>query len=315
MPFHFGSSSRSSTLSNASPSSSPAIPSREDAAETTARTNRALKPILTHGGGGATGTGNNMPERSVTLVASPTISSMHSASSESSSLHQAVSRGHSHEHDHDRDSKRSHGHGHGHPHSRSHSHERHGKHSANSGKHSSSSSKHTPDRIDLPQQFKDPIHLAETAITALFTIPGPPIEHLQKDVLPRLYHAAYEHRVNCREHGMKEMVQLIARFRERFSSVKIKFRSHLMDMDGTATLHAAAVGLVYDIHARLAHTPSSSAAHTNAHAHELEPIRAPVLSVVKIFEGKIAQVDMVVDTKDMQPGSTASQPELSCTIM
>lgn len=59
------------------------------------------------------------------------------------------------------------------------------------------------------------------------------------------------------------------------------------------TLHAAAVGLVYEIHVRLA--PAQDAhSHSHASAYETEPIRAPVISVVKIFEGKIAQVDMVV---------------------
>ncbi|KWU42224.1 hypothetical protein RHOSPDRAFT_6632, partial [Rhodotorula sp. JG-1b] len=245
------------------------------------RSGRTLKPILTHGN---SSTGNNMPDRSVTLVASPTVSSSTSSSSttpSASALHHAVSRGQQLQH-----------------HS-SHSHEPHHHHHH----HGKPSSKH-------------PIHLAETAITSLFTVPGPPIEHLQREVLPRLYHEAYEHRVNCREHGMKEMIELIARFRDKFSSVKIKFRSHLMDMDGTATLHAAAVGLVYEIHVRLA--PSAADSHSHSSAHETEPIRAPVISVVKIFEGKIAQVDMVVDTKEMQPGrpgALSNEPELSCSIM
>lgn len=66
-----------------------------------------------------------------------------------------------------------------------------------------------------------------------------------------------------------------------------------------STMHAAAVGLVYDIHTR-----RIDPHHNHAHPHrsssgagghsDAEPTRTPVISVVKIFEGRIAQVDMVV---------------------
>ncbi|KAG0660624.1 hypothetical protein C6P46_004487 [Rhodotorula mucilaginosa] len=281
MPFPFGSRSSfrstaptaSTSSSSSSTTTSPPAPSNDHDETTRRRSGRTLKPILTHGNS----TGTNIPDRSVTLVASPTVSSMSSStpSTSTSALHHAVSRGQEHHSSHSQEP---------------HHHQHHGKPA--SKRSSSSSTTKTTDRTDLlPTQFRDPIHLAETAITSLFTVPGPPIEHLQKEVLPRLYHEAYEHRVNCREHGMKEMIELIARFRDKFSSVKIKFRSHLMDRDGTATLHAAAVGLVYEIHVRLARDSHS---HGSSSSHETEPIRAPVISVVKIFEGKIAQVDMVV---------------------
>lgn len=141
-----------------------------------------------------------MPDRSITLIASPT-----SSTASTSNLHQAVARGHSNleeslaAHDHDPE-KRSR--------FRSRSLERHGR--------KPSASRHASDRYELPK-FRDPIHLAETAITTLFSIPGPPLDQLKNEILPKVYHEAYEHRVNCREHGLDEIIALVQRFRSRYS--------------------------------------------------------------------------------------------------
>lgn len=114
---------------------------------------------------------------------------------------------------------------------------------------------HYDEHYELPR-IKDPIHLCETAISLVLSHPGPPIEVMKKELLPKLYHSAYQHRVNCREHGLNDLLKVVERFRTRFSvslgstllllrtreltlcrllqQVKVKFRSHLMDMDGTA---------------------------------------------------------------------------------
>ncbi|GAA5880480.1 hypothetical protein JCM3774_005206, partial [Rhodotorula dairenensis] len=182
MPFPFGSRSSSSSSSAASKPS----PLLHDDGH--ARQERRLKPILTHGTSSSSTA--SMPDRSVTLVASPTVSSSTTSASSSSALHHAVSTG-----------------------TATDSHDRH---SGAGRKRHSRHAQAFSDRIELPE-FRDPTHLAETAITVLFTVPGPPLDHLQRDILPKLYHEAYEHRVNCREHGMNEMLDMIARFRQRFS--------------------------------------------------------------------------------------------------
>lgn len=237
MPFPFG------TRSSSSSSSSKPAPQLHDDGH--ARQERRLKPILTHG----SSSNSAMPDRSITLVASPTISSSSasaSASSSASALHYAVSTGSS-----------ASAPALTHVPTPTQAAESPGKHAG--GRKGRRHGQGLSDRIDLPE-FRDPTHLAETAISVLLTVPGPPLDYLRRDVLPKLYHEAYEHRVNCREHGLNEMVDMIARFRQRFSvsplagvpwmttanpglggntqqSVKVKFRSHLMDMDGSACVY------------------------------------------------------------------------------
>ncbi|GJN88980.1 hypothetical protein Rhopal_001951-T1 [Rhodotorula paludigena] len=175
--------------------------------------------------------------------------------------------------------------------------------------HSSSAHKRHHPHYDDPDYtlppIRDPIHLCETAISLMLSVPGPTVDQLRQRFIPQLYHvSAYQHRVNTREVGMEELLKVMDRYRQRFSHLKVRFRSHLMDMDGTASMHAAAVGLVYDITGR----PKAPSGH-----HDVEERRASSICVMKIYEGKIAQTDMVVDTKELQPDHQG--PELNCSIM
>lgn len=60
-----------------------------------------------------------------------------------------------------------------------------------------------------------------------------------------------------------------------------------MDMDGTATMDAAAVALVYDILATPHPVPGQS-------KHDVHPLRVSAIGIHKVFEGKLAQTDLVV---------------------
>lgn len=75
---------------------------------------------------------------------------------------------------------------------------------------------HYDEHYELPR-IKDPIHLCETAISLVLSHPGPPVEVMRKELLPKLYHSAYQHRVNCREHGLDQLIKVVERFRSRFS--------------------------------------------------------------------------------------------------
>ncbi|GAA5830871.1 hypothetical protein JCM11251_001104 [Rhodosporidiobolus azoricus] len=152
----------------------------------------------------------------------------------------------------------------------------------------------------------DPVHLVETAISLVLSVPGPPLDQLRSKLIPKLYHSAYSHRVNCREHEIEELIRLAKRFRERFQTVRIRFRSHLMDLDGTATIHAAAVGIQYDIIAQ----PFPSAGQSKHDVHEL---RGAAMGVHKIYEGRLAQTDLVVDTSEFQLDHQG--PQLACVVM
>jgi len=96
-------------------------------------------------------------------------------------------------------------------------------------------------------------------------------------------------------------------------------------------MHAAAVALVYDVIAKEAHPSGAKGKHDH------DEIRASSIAVVKVYEGKIAQTDLVMcvlpfarsvstpssdslltldrnsDTKEFH--ADASGPELSCTVM
>ncbi|GAA5885831.1 hypothetical protein JCM6882_007577 [Rhodosporidiobolus microsporus] len=170
---------------------------------------------------------------------------------------------------------------------------------------------HGSPKTEAPEEYHltvptDPVHLCETAIALMLSVPGPPLDQLRSKILPKLYHSAYSHRVNCREHGLNELLALAKRFRERFQSVRIRFRSHLMDLDGTATMHAAAVGLQYDIVATPFPAPGQS-------KHDVHELRGSAMGVHKIYEGRLAQTDLVVDTAEFQLDHQG--PQLACVVM
>ncbi|GAA6027737.1 hypothetical protein JCM8097_008008 [Rhodosporidiobolus ruineniae] len=161
-----------------------------------------------------------------------------------------------------------------------------------------------------PQEYhlvvpEDPVALVEKAIELMLSVPGPPIEQLRREIAPKLYHSAYSHRVNCREHGLEELVALAKRFRDRFQSVRIRFRSHLMDNDGSATMHAAAVAIVYEILAKPHPAPGES-------KHDVHELRGSAIGVHKIYEGRLAQTDLVVDTAEFSLDHVG--PQLNCTV-
>ncbi|GAA6019958.1 hypothetical protein JCM11491_006720 [Sporobolomyces phaffii] len=154
-----------------------------------------------------------------------------------------------------------------------------------------------------------PLQLAELAISTILTVPGPPLDELRNDIFPKLFHDAYSHRANTREHGLKELESLIKRFRSKFESIRVRFRSHVIDQDGSATLQVAAVGLVYDIVA----VPHHNHQH-GEHRRDVEERRSQVMAIVKIFEGRLAQTDIVLDTMPFQ--DEHSGPQLNqCSIM
>ncbi|KAK4696715.1 hypothetical protein P7C70_g8327, partial [Phenoliferia sp. Uapishka_3] len=175
---------------------------------------------------------------------------------------------------------------------------------------STTSSKHKPHKHHNPHHHHShkapppltPVALAEMALTALLTTPGPSCEELRTEILPEFYHEGYAHRVNTREVGMDGLCEVIGMFRRKFKTVRVRFKSNLMDQDGTATLERAAVALVYDI----------IAVPITAHKHEAEERRVNCIGVVKIFDGKLAQSDIVVDTT---PFHMDDGKELSCVVM
>ncbi|KDE04317.1 hypothetical protein MVLG_05271 [Microbotryum lychnidis-dioicae p1A1 Lamole] len=177
--------------------------------------------------------------------------------------------------------------------------------SSHSGKHSSSPA---PEPFILP---RDPIALCEAAMSSILTVPGPPIEQLKKEIWPQLFHIAYEHRVNTREVNLDGLVEIVEFLRGRYQSARLRFRSHLMDMDGTASMKRAAVAIVYEIIVQVKH-PITPHKH---HSH-IDEVRTSAMGVVKIFEGRLAQSDLVIDTAPLQKAATSeNQPDLSCTIM
>ncbi|BGP39619.1 hypothetical protein JCM10449v2_003570 [Rhodotorula kratochvilovae] len=183
--------------------------------------------------------------------------------------------------------------------------------SRSSSTHSHKHHKHHPHREDsnyvLPV-IKSPVHLCELAITLMLSVPGVSVDVLRNDIVPKLYHVeAYQHRVNTREVGMDKLLVQMQRFRERFSSIKVKLRSNLMDMDGSSSMEAAAAALVYDIVAKEARRPGMSKQVAE------EEKRCSSICVMKVYQGRIAQTDLVVDTKEF--GADFGGPELSCVVM
>ncbi|GAA5895100.1 hypothetical protein JCM8208_000113 [Rhodotorula glutinis] len=260
-------------------------------ADDKARADRKLVPINTQGSDTSTRSASSSTLASPATpasTASPASSTKTRVKFGPSSLHQALSRSSTSSSTSHPSSTHSHSHSHSHAHHKHHPH------------------------FDDPQYslpvIKDPIHLCELATQLLLTTPGVPIDVLRRDIVPRLYHVdGYQHRVNTREMGMDKLLVQMARFRQRFSSLKVRLRSHLMDMDGTSDMHAAAVALVYDVVAKEAHPSGSKGKHDH------EEIHCSSIAVIKVFEGKIAQTDLVVDTKEFH--ADAGGPELSCVVM
>jgi hypothetical protein len=101
-----------------------------------------------------------------------------------------------------------------------------------------------------------------------------------------------------------------------------------MDMDGTATMEAAAVALVYDLVATPFPPPGQS-------KHDVHELRGSAINICKIFEGKIAQNDLVVfvgffrfspssrltlrpqrsDTAEFQPEASHGPQLENCSVM
>ena len=75
-------------------------------------------------------------------------------------------------------------------------------------------------------------------------------------------------------------------------------------MDGTATMEQAAVGLSYDIIA----TPH----HHGRGKHEIEEKRTSAMCIAKIFQSRIAQMDVVIDT---EPFHEKESKEVACAVM
>lgn len=72
-------------------------------------------------------------------------------------------------------------------------------------------------------------------------------------------------------------------------------------------MQAAAIGLHYDIIVTPLH------GHSSKHADEPEEKRTSVMSVTKIYKGKIAQTDIVVDTAPFKAAQEGK--EVSCLVM
>lgn len=81
--------------------------------------------------------------------------------------------------------------------------------------------KHAHHTLPIPTT---PIALAELALQTLLTTPGPSCEELRNELLPQLYHEAYQHRVNTREVGLDGLMAVVRLFRSRFKTVRVRFK-------------------------------------------------------------------------------------------
>ncbi|ORY88085.1 hypothetical protein BCR35DRAFT_277127 [Leucosporidium creatinivorum] len=163
-----------------------------------------------------------------------------------------------------------------------------------------------PPAFHLPKHLT-PVSLVECAISTLFSVPGYPLDELRNEILPQLYHEAYSHRVNCRETNLDGLMKSVESLRTRMHAIRIRFKSHLIDMDGTATMEAAAVGLQYDI---IGIPINPKGKYKNEAEHER---RGSAMCVAKIFEGRMAQADIVLDTAQFH--ELESPMEVACTVM
>lgn len=147
-----------------------------------------------------------------------------------------------------------------------------------------------------------PLELCEMAVRLVFTNPGPSCQELREVYFPRLFHSSgYAHRVNCREVDLNGLLDIIEFVRTKWKHSHIRIKSDLVDQDGTATMEQAAVALTFDIIAMPHH----------AHSHEAEERRTTMMAVLKVYQGKLAQWDAVLDTLPMK----MPHQELSCSIM
>ena len=68
--------------------------------------------------------------------------------------------------------------------------------------------------------------------------------------------------------------------------MRLRFRGSLMDQDGTATMQAAAVSLMYDVLVVRKDDPRPK--------HDREELKTQAHCVTKIFEGKLGQWQRVL---------------------
>ncbi|KAM0787381.1 hypothetical protein ACM66B_003466 [Microbotryomycetes sp. NB124-2] len=163
----------------------------------------------------------------------------------------------------------------------------------------------------LPPPFErphdlEPIGLAQLGLSVCLTVPGYPLEEMEQVIIPALFHVpGYSHRVNCRETDHAGLLEIVKFLRTKFSKLRIRFKTELMDQDGTATMKQAAVAVTYEIIAERFDDPHPK--------HERIERRTQAYCISKIFEGKIAQTDICIDTQPLQP--TVKPTELSCSVM
>lgn len=120
--------------------------------------------------------------------------------------------------------------------------------------------------------------------------------------------------------SLDKLLSLVVLLRARFATMRIRFKSSLEDMDGSCSLDnpaGCAVGITYDIIATPLHSSVDSmkkekkkGKDSNSHSEE---VRGSAMEIVKIYQGRIAQGDLVLDTKDLQMSNQTT--ELSCSIM
>ncbi|KAK4049035.1 hypothetical protein OIV83_004396 [Microbotryomycetes sp. JL201] len=152
----------------------------------------------------------------------------------------------------------------------------------------------------LPPPFErphdlDPIGLAQLGLSVCLSVPGYPIEEMERVIIPALFHVpGYSHRVNCRETDYAGLLEIVKFLRTKFSKIRLRFKSELMDQDGTASMKQAAVGITYELIVERYDDPHPK--------HERIERRAQAYCISKIFEGRI----------DWFPGSVwASVPLLT----
>lgn len=124
--------------------------------------------------------------------------------------------------------------------------------------------------------------------------------------------------------SLDKLLALVVLLRTRFATLRVRFKSSLIDGDGSCSLEnpaGCAVGVAYDIialpikstHASGSTTKSKEKKEKDGNGAHHEEVRGSAMEIVKIYQGRIAQGDLVLDTKELQ---MSNQPtELSCLIM
>jgi hypothetical protein len=115
--------------------------------------------------------------------------------------------------------------------------------------------------------------------------------------------------VNTRELNLEEFIEIVILFRSRFKTARLKFHRAIYDLDDeSSSLEiAAAVGLNYEIIV----TGLSDVGGGGGGGEEK---RTNVIAVVKIYQGRIAQSDIVLDTLPLQM-EVEEKKEIDCCIM